>query len=66
MKVTQTIELTDDERLTVQNFMSIVDEIQRHVTNRSMCDVFSYLADECDIVGDNQYVFNGLVQLEEI
>ena len=53
MKVTQTIELTDKERLTVQNFLDLTDQIS-DISDRSMDDVF------------NRYSFSGLVQIAEI
>lgn len=65
MKVTQTIELTDKERLTVQNFLHLTDQIS-DISGRSMDDVFNYLALHSELTDDDGYSFSGLIQIAEI
>lgn len=65
MKVTQTIELTDKERLTVQNFLHLTDQIS-DISGRSMDDVFNYLAEHSELTDDDGYSFSGLIQIAEI
>lgn len=65
MKVTQTVELTDKERLTVQNFLHLTDQIS-DISGRSMSDVFTYLAEHSELIEDERYSFSGLIQIAEI
>lgn len=65
MKVTQTIELNDEERLTVQNFLYLTDQIS-DISGRTMDDVFNYFARESELIDGERYSFSGLVQIAEI
>lgn len=65
MKVTQTIELNDEERLTVQRFLYLTDQIS-DISGRTMDDVFNYFASKSELIDGNRYSFSGLVQIAEI
>lgn len=65
MRTTQTIELSAEETRTVENFLGLVDEIA-HITNATMIDVFGYLVEHADIVGDFAWEFNGTLQIPDI
>jgi hypothetical protein len=54
MKVTQTIELEDNERLAIQKVLEICDEIS-DIAHCSMVGVFEYLTDVADVIGDYKY-----------
>ncbi|SDB15274.1 hypothetical protein [Eubacterium oxidoreducens] len=65
MKVTQTIELTDAERITVQKFLKLSDDISS-MTRISMSDVFEYFVDNADIQDDDTYVISELHQINDM
>lgn len=59
MKAVQTIELSDQERIVVQQFLKLIDDISR-VTGRSMDNVFEYFAEEAEINDDDTYSIGAL------
>ena len=65
MKVTQTIQLQDDERLAIEKVLGICDEIA-DIAHCSAKDVFDYLAEEAEIVADYTYCINNMLQISEI
>lgn len=54
MKVTQTIELNDKERLAIQEVLGICDEIS-DIAHCSMVGVFEYLSDIAGVIGEYKY-----------
>lgn len=54
MKTVQTIELNTHERVVIQDFLKIVDEIAE-IANKSMDDIFEYFCEVADINDDNTY-----------
>lgn len=54
MKAIQTIELSDHERIVVQQFLKLIDDISCAV-GRSMDDVFEYFVEEAEINDDDTY-----------
>lgn len=65
METTQIIELSAEETRTVENFLGLVDKIA-HITNATMTDVFNYLVEHADIVGEFEWEFNGTLQIPDI
>jgi len=65
MKITRTIELDDNDRLTVCRFLKLVDKIS-DVSRCSMDDVFLYLADQAELLADGEYSITSLHQIEDI
>lgn len=65
MKVTQTIQLNDDERLAIQKVLGLLDEIS-NIAHSSMADVFDYLVDTAEIVGDFEYSIRDTLYIAEI
>ena len=67
MKVTKTVELNNDEVLTVEKFLAIADKIADCVPNRSMEDVFHYFVNDTKVVGEHEFnLFSNMVKLDEI
>ena len=54
MKAIQTIELNTHERIVVQDFLKLVDEIS-NIANKSMDDIFEYFCEVADINDDDIY-----------
>ena len=54
MKAVQTIELSDQERIVVQQFLKLIDDISR-ATGRSMDNVSEYFFEEAEINDDGTY-----------
>ena len=65
MKITQTIQLQDDERLAIEKVLGLCDEISE-LAHCSMRDVFDYLAGEAEIVDEYTYCISNLLQIAEI
>ena len=65
MKVTQTIELEDKERLAIQKVLGICDEISE-IAHCSMVDVFNYLESIADCVGEYKYSIGSTLHIAEI
>ena len=65
MKVTQTIQLSDDERLAIQKVLGLCDEIS-DIAHCSMRDVFDYLTAEADIIEDYKYSIGDTLYIAEI
>ena len=66
MKVTQTIQLQEDEKLAIEKVLGLCDEISE-LAHCSMRDVFDYLAGEADIVDEYKYsMHNNVFQIAEI
>ena len=65
MKVVQTIELTDNERLTVSNFLKLADDIS-DVAGCSMDEVFVYFADKSKITDTEDYSICALHEIKDI
>jgi hypothetical protein len=66
MKTTKTFELTSEERLTVERFLKLVDEISDVTGNRSMDDVFNYFVDTAEVDDNRNYSIGSLHKLDEI
>lgn len=64
MITTQTIELNDKERLTLQNAMNIILDIAA-IANTSESNVFDYLCEVAE-VKDNQYLIKALHNIYEM
>lgn len=60
MKVVQTIELSDHERIVVQQFLKLIDDISSAVGRVSMDDVFEYFVEEAEINDDDTYSIGAL------
>lgn len=65
MKVTQTIELEDKERLAIQKVLGICDEIS-DIAHCSMVDVFEYLSDVAGVTGEYSYSLGSTLNIAEI
>ena len=65
MKITRTIELDDNDRLTVTKFLKLTDKIS-NVVGCSMDDVFVYFSEQAEILADGEYNISALHQLEDI
>ena len=65
MKVTQTIQLNDDERLAIQKVLGLCDEIS-DIAHCSMSNVLDYLIDTAEIVGDFEYSIRDTLYIAEI
>lgn len=65
MKITQTIELDDKERSTIQNFLKITDDIS-NIVGCDLEDVFNYFVDKADITDDNEFRISTLHQISDI
>ena len=65
MKVTQTIQLQEDECEAIEKVLALCDEIST-IAHCSMRDVFDYLSAEAEIVGDYDYVMTNILQIAEI
>lgn len=64
MNITRTIELTDEERVTVSRFLKITDDIAT-IARCSMDEVFQYFVDTADLIGDG-YSIDNLHQIDDI
>lgn len=64
MEVVRTIELSDDERLTVAKFLKLADHISDYV-RCSMDDVFLYFADSAEMT-ESGYNIKALHQIDDI
>ena len=65
MKVTQTIQLSDDERMAIQKALCLCDEISE-IAHCSMRDVFDYLTAEAEYVDDYKYSIGDTLYIAEI
>ena len=65
MKVTQTIQLEDEERLAIQKVLRICDKIS-DIAHCSMSNVFEYLTEMADIDGDCEYSMGDTLYIAEI
>ena len=66
MQIVQTIELTDEERITVSKFLKLADTIS-DVARCSMDDVFVYFADKAEIIEENNaYSIGAIHQITDI
>ena len=65
MKVTQTIQLEDNERLAIQKVLGLCDEISE-IAHCSMREVFEYLTDMAEIVDEYKYSIDDTIQIAEI
>lgn len=65
MKVVQTIELSDDERLVLSKALRLIDQISDVVDN-SMVDAFDYFVDNSDITEDGYYLVKALHNIKEM
>ena len=65
MKVTQTIELEDNERLAIQKVLGICDEIS-DIAHCSMVDVFDYLSEVAGVIGKNKYSIGSILDIHDI
>lgn len=65
MKTTQTIELSDDERLTLSRALKLIDQIS-DVVDDTMANVFDYFVDNSDITENGHYSVKALHNIKEI
>ena len=65
MKTTQTIELSDDERKTLEKALNLIDQIWK-VTDTPMADIFEYFVVNSDLTADGRYKVNALHSINEI
>ena len=68
MLTTQTIELNDKERLTLQNALGIIDDIAT-IANTSVDNVFEYLFEVAEIAetkGKHEYFIKALHNIYEM
>lgn len=65
MKITRTIELSDNDRLTVQRFLKLTDEIS-DIAGCSMDDVFMYFGDKAELTNEGEYIIESLHQIADI
>ena len=65
MTTIQTIELSENERQVVQDFLKLIDEMS-DVVKCSMSDVFEYLVNEAEIDESCNYKIKSLHNIDEI
>lgn len=65
MKITRTIKLDDNDRLTVCRFLKLTDRIS-DVARCSMDDVFEYFGNQAEILADGEYSISALHQIKDI
>ena len=65
MKVTQTIQLEDKERLAIQEVLGVCDEISE-IAHCTMVDVFNYLESISDYIGEHKYSIGDILRIAEI
>ena len=65
MEVVQTIELNNEERLTVSRFIQLVDKIS-DIAGCSMDDVFIYFLGKAEIIEINKYSIGAIHQIKDI
>ena len=65
MKTTQTIELSDDERETLEKALYLIDQIWK-VTDAPMADIFEYFTVDSDLTADGHYKVKALHSIKEI
>lgn len=66
MKAIQTIELSDQERIVVQQFLKLIDDISCTVGRVTMDDVFDYFLREAEINDDDTYSIGALHDITEM
>lgn len=64
MKITQTVELNDNERIAIQRTLKIIDKIS-DATNKSMSDIFEYFADKAELSKD-EWLIGGYHDITEM
>ena len=65
MKTTQTIELSNEERKTLENALYLIDQIWK-VTDAPIADIFEYFTVNSDLTADGHYKVNALHSIREI
>ena len=65
MITTQTIELNDSERLTLQKALGIIEEIAT-IASTSISNVLDYLYDVAESKGDYEYNVKAIHSIDEI
>ncbi len=65
MKVTQTIQLEDKERMAIQKALGLCDEIS-DIARCSMNDVFRYLMDVSEVGDEYEYSIGDTLNIAEI
>lgn len=65
MKATQTIELSEAERITLSKTLKLIDQIS-DVVDDTMANVFDYFVDNSDITEDGYYSVKALHNIEEM
>ena len=65
MKTTQTIELSEAERLALSKTLRLIDQIS-DVVDDTMASVFDYFVDNSDITEDGFYSVKALHNIEEM
>ena len=65
MKTVQTIDLSNDERETIEKALYLIDQIWK-VTDVSLADIFEYFAETSDLTTDGHYSVKALHNIEEM
>ena len=65
MTIIQTIELSENERQVVQDFLKLIDEMS-DVVKCSMSDIFEYLVNEAEMDELGNYKIKSLHYIDEI
>lgn len=65
MTTIQTIELSENERQVVQDFLKLIDEMS-DIAKCSMSDVFDYLVNEAEMYERGNYKIKSLHNIGEI
>lgn len=65
MKVTKTIELSDEERKIVEKALGLIDEMSESANN-TMKNVFEHLSEISEIVDDFKYSTPNTIYIDEI
>lgn len=65
MKVTKTIELSDEERKIVEKALGLIDEMSE-LANNTMKNVFEHLSEISEIVDDFKYSTPNTIYIDEI
>lgn len=65
MKVTKTIQLSDEERQIVEKALGLIDEMSESANN-SMVNVFNHLTEISELVDDFKYSAPNTIYIDEI
>ena len=65
MKVTKTIQLSDEERQIIEKALGLIDEMSESANN-TMTKVFNHLLEMSEIVDDFKYLAQNTIYIDEI